>query len=101
MLADERDATEEKLHREEEPHERVVIAIDCRERRNWGASLAISILRFHVDLVWREKPLRCFILATRVNNVSYECYVIFVSNITFVMIQKTLVTGNYFFASII
>ena len=33
MLADERDAIEEELQREMEPHERVVVAVDCREEK--------------------------------------------------------------------
>ena len=67
MLADERDTIEEELQREEEPHERVIIAIAvivyCRERMHWGASLAVTNLRFHVDLVCGEKSLRYFIFS--------------------------------------
>jgi len=65
MLADERDAIEEKLQREEEPHERVAVAVDQKEEELecFDASLAVANLGFHVDLVWREKSLRCFIFS--------------------------------------
>ena len=43
------------------------------------ASLVVANLEFHVDLVLREKSLRCFIFAICVNNVSYERYVIFIT----------------------
>jgi len=82
MLADERDAIEEKLQRKEEPYEKVAIAVDWSERRNWGcfdASLVVANLGFHVDLVWKEKSLHVLYLATHVNNVSYKYYVIFVT----------------------
>ena len=48
MLADERDTIEEELQREEEPHDRVIVAVAvivyCRERMHWGASMLRSSL---------------------------------------------------------
>ena len=53
ILANERDVIEEELQRKEEPHKRVAVTVvvDCTERRNWSASLAVTNLGFHVDLV--------------------------------------------------
>ena len=82
MLADEREIKLRRNCREEEPHERViVITVNCRKEKLgcFYASLAVVNLEFHVDLVLREKSLRCFIFAICVNNVSYERYVIFIT----------------------
>ena len=100
MLANEREMQLKRNCREEIPHDRVVVVVvvDCRERRNrtrgtvvvdinsreekfgcFDASLAVTNLGFHVDLVWREKSHAILYLATRVNNMSYECYVIFIT----------------------
>ena len=69
ILVDEKDTIEEKPHREEEPHKSHCC---CRHHRLlqredalgcFDASLAVANLGFHVDLVCREKSLRCFIFS--------------------------------------
>ena len=46
MLANEKDTIKKELQREEEPHDRVIVAVAvivyCRERMHWGASILRS-----------------------------------------------------------
>ena len=80
MLTDEREMKLKRNCRERRNHTRESSSLSpsTAERRELGASLVVANLGFHVDLVLREKSLRCFIFTIWVNNV-LRTYVIFIT----------------------
>ena len=73
MLADEREMQLKRNCRERRNHTRESSSLSTAKRGGTGvlqffaASLAVNNLGFHIDLVWREKSLHCFIFSNPCN----------------------------------
>ena len=81
MLADERDEIEEKMERERRnrTRESSLLSPSTAERMHWGVRSPSLILGFMSIWSVDRNRFDVLYLATRVNNVSYERYVIFVT----------------------